>query len=518
MTFQELNLLPQLLKAVDELGYVQPSPIQAQAIPPVLKGKDLIGCAQTGTGKTAAFAIPILQRLHGHVSKRHTPIRALVLTPTRELALQIKESFDQYGKYLELRHTVIFGGVGQAPQVEALQKGVDILVATPGRLNDLCSQGHIDLSGIETFVLDEADRMLDMGFIHDGRKVIARLPEKRQTLLFSATMPQEIADLSRTILKNPVRVEVTPQSSTVDAIEQRLYKVDKGNKKLLLQEVLKDKSLDSVLVFTNTKHGADRVVKELGRAGIAAMAIHGNKGQTARIRALESFKSGAIRVLVATDIAARGIDVNELAAVVNYELPNVPETYVHRIGRTGRAGRGGVAVSFCNFDELAYLKDIEKLTKKKVPVVEDHPWPMEIFEATPKKQREPRPPRAERQAAQPRQKKKPAQEIPVPVQLPTPAPLPKPAAAKAAPLPKPKQPKVQPKPARAAKPAPQPEPPAMEEPVIYKVERPKAVFPPEPTKTILRRITSEPPRMGRLVAFADGRRGGNRRRSQGKTK
>ena len=518
MTFQELNLLPQLLKAVDELGYVQPSPIQAQAIPPVLKGKDLIGCAQTGTGKTAAFAIPILQRLHGHVSKRHTPIRALVLTPTRELALQIKESFDQYGKYLELRHTVIFGGVGQAPQVEALQKGVDILVATPGRLNDLCSQGHIDLSGIETFVLDEADRMLDMGFIHDVRKVIARLPEKRQTLLFSATMPQEIADLSRTILKNPVRVEVTPQSSTVDAIEQRLYKVDKGNKKLLLQEVLKDKSLDSVLVFTNTKHGADRVVKELGRAGIAAMAIHGNKGQTARIRALESFKSGAIRVLVATDIAARGIDVNELAAVVNYELPNVPETYVHRIGRTGRAGRGGVAVSFCNFDELAYLKDIEKLTKKKVPVVEDHPWPMEIFEATPKKQREPRPPRAERQAAQPRQKKKPAQEIPVPVKLPTPAPLPKPAAAKAAPLPKPKQPKVQPKPARAANPAPQPEPPAMEEPVIYKVERPKAVFPPEPTKTILRRITSEPPRMGRLVAFADGRRGGNRRRSQGKTK
>ena len=518
MIFQELNLLPQLLQAVEELGYVQPPPIQAQAIPPVLKGKDLIGCAQTGTGKTAAFAIPILQRLHGHVSKRHTPIRALVLTPTRELALQIKESFDQYGKYLELRHTVIFGGVGQAPQVEALQKGVDILVATPGRLNDLCNQGHIDLSGIEAFVLDEADRMLDMGFIHDVRKVIARLPEKRQTLLFSATMPQEIADLSRTILKNPVRVEVTPQSSTVDAIEQRLYKVDKGNKKLLLQEVLKDESLDSVLVFTNTKHGADRVVKELGRAGIAAMAIHGNKGQTARIRALESFKSGAIRVLVATDIAARGIDVNELAAVVNYELPNVPETYVHRIGRTGRAGRGGVAVSFCNFDELAYLKDIEKLTKKKVPVVEDHPWPMEIFEATPKKQREPRPPRTERQAAQPRQKKKPAQEIPVPVKLPTPAPLPKPAAAKAAPLPKPKQPKVQPKPARAAKPAPQPEPPAMEEPVIYKVERPKAVFPPEPTKTVLRRITSEPPRMGRLVAFADGRRGGNRRRSQGKTK
>ena len=394
MTFQELNLLPQLLQAVEELGYVQPSPIQAQAIPPVLKGRDLVGCAQTGTGKTAAFAIPILQRLHGRVNKRHTPIRALVLTPTRELALQIKESFDQYGKYLELRHTVIFGGVGQAPQVEALQKGVDILVATPGRLNDLCNQGHIDLSGIEAFVLDEADRMLDMGFIHDVRKVIARLPEKRQTLLFSATMPQEIAELSQKILHNPVRVEVTPQSSTVDAIEQRLYKVDKGNKKYLLQHILEDRSLDSVLVFTNTKHGADRVVKELGRAGIAAMAIHGNKGQTARMRALDSFKSGAIRVLVATDIAARGIDVNELAAVVNYELPNVPETYVHRIGRTGRAGRGGVAVSFCNVDELAYLRDIEKLIKKKVPEVENHPWPMEIFEATPKKQREPRPPTA----------------------------------------------------------------------------------------------------------------------------
>ena len=367
MTFHDLNLLPQLLQAVDELGYTAPSPIQAEAIPPVLEGRDLIGCAQTGTGKTAAFAIPLLQRLNGRVSRRHTPIRVLVLTPTRELALQIKESFDQYGKYLPIRNTVIFGGVGQTPQVEALQKGVDVLVATPGRLNDLCSQGHIDLRSIEAFVLDEADRMLDMGFIHDVRKVIARLPVQRQTLLFSATMPQEIAELSQKILRDPVRVEVTPQSSTVDAIEQRLYKVDKGNKKLLLQHVLQDRSLDSVLVFTNTKHGADRVVKELERSGVAAMAIHGNKGQTARIRALDSFKSGAIRVLVATDIAARGIDVSELAAVVNYELPNVPETYVHRIGRTGRAGRGGVAISFCNFDELAYLKDIEKLIRKKNP-------------------------------------------------------------------------------------------------------------------------------------------------------
>ena len=488
MTFQELNLLPQLLKAVDELGYIQPSPIQAQAIPPVLKGKDLIGCAQTGTGKTAAFAIPILQRLHGHVSKRHTPIRALVLTPTRELALQIKESFDQYGKYLELRHTVIFGGVGQAPQVEALQKGVDILVATPGRLNDLCSQGHIDLSGIDAFVLDEADRMLDMGFIHDVRKVIARLPEKRQTLLFSATMPQEIADLSRTILKNPVRVEVTPQSSTVDAIEQRLYKVDKGNKKLLLQEVLKDKSLDSVLVFTNTKHGADRVVKELGRAGIAAMAIHGNKGQTARIRALDSFKSGAIRVLVATDIAARGIDVNELAAVVNYELPNVPETYVHRIGRTGRAGRSGVAISFCNFDELAYLKDIEKVTGRKVPVVENHPWPMEILEASPKKQPGQRPPRAER--ARGRQA---VPEGPVPVRLEK----------------RPQKPAVRPE-----QRVPLERPAIRPERASLRPAAPAAPVPPPPQPAV-RKISSEPPRMGRLVAFADGRRS-RRKRPQGR--
>ncbi len=505
MTFQQLHLLPQLLQAVDELGYVQPSPIQAQAIPPVLKGRDLIGCAQTGTGKTAAFAIPILQRLHEHAGKRRASIRALVLTPTRELALQIGESFDQYGKYLKLRHTVIFGGVGQAPQVEALQKGVDILVATPGRLNDLYGQGHIDLSGIETFVLDEADRMLDMGFIHDVRKVIARLPEKRQTLLFSATMPQEIAELSRSILHDPVRVEVTPQSTTVDAIEQRLYKVDKGNKKLLLQHVLQDQSLDSVLVFTNTKHGADRVVKELGRAGIAAMAIHGNKGQTARIRALDSFKNGVIRVLVATDIAARGIDVSELAAVVNYELPNVPETYVHRIGRTGRAGRGGVAVSFCNVDELAYLKDIEKLIKKTVPVVENHPWPMEIFELTPKKQREPRAPRAQRrQSASSSAVRNEPVRPPLPVQpsLKAPRPVPRP------------QP---PRPRAVARPAPKP-PRQDDEPVIIKIEHPKAVYPPMPPKPVLRKISSEPPRMGRLVAFADGRGRGSRRRGQTSSK
>ncbi|MDE7244660.1 MAG: DEAD/DEAH box helicase, partial [Oscillospiraceae bacterium] len=289
MTFQELHLLPQLLRAVGDMGYAAPSPIQAAAIPPVLKGRDLTGCAQTGTGKTAAFAIPILQYLQNRPSKHNPrPVRALVLTPTRELALQIKENFDLYGKYLPVRNTVIFGGVGQTPQVEALQKGVDVLVATPGRLNDLCNQGYIDLSHIEIFVLDEADRMLDMGFIHDVRRVIAKLPEKRQTLLFSATMPPEITALSKTILTNPVRVEAAPQSSTADTIEQRLYKVDKCNKKFLLRHILQDQSLDSVLVFTNTKHGADRVVKELGRAGIAALAIHGNKGQTARVRALDS--------------------------------------------------------------------------------------------------------------------------------------------------------------------------------------------------------------------------------------
>ena len=518
MTFKELNLLPELTRAVDEMGYVQPSPIQEAAIPPVLAGRDLIGCAQTGTGKTAAFAIPMLQTLRSRVDRSHRPIRGLILTPTRELALQIKENFDLYGKYLHIRNTVIFGGVGQGPQVEALQRGVDILVATPGRLNDLCGQGHIDLSGVEIFVLDEADRMLDMGFIHDVRRVIDRLPEKRQTLLFSATMPQEIAELSKKILIEPVRVEVTPQSSTVEAIQQRLYKVDKANKKLLLQHVLADESLDSVLVFTNTKHGADRVVKELDRAGIAAMAIHGNKGQSARVKALEAFKSGQIRVLVATDIAARGIDVNELACVVNYELPNVPETYVHRIGRTGRAGRGGLAVSFCNFDELAYLKDIEKLIGKKVPVVEDHPWPMEIFEATPKAVRPPRPPRAERQAAAakrtpPERGSLPAEKLPA---APLAAPEKKtpageravrtapPAAARAQTVKPPRLERAR----REVPPMPKEEAPLPPPPV--QVAAPVKVDP-----ALLRRFRSDPGRRpGFVVAVADGRRSQKRPQRQ----
>ena len=390
MTFQELQLLPSILRAVGEMGYECPSPIQAAAIPHVLAGRDLIGCAQTGTGKTAAFAIPILQRLQGRIGREHKPIRALILTPTRELALQIQENFTQYGKYLPVRTAVIFGGVGQTPQIEAVQAGVDVLVATPGRLMDLRNQGHIDLTKLDMFVLDEADRMLDMGFIRDVGKIISWLPQKRQTLLFSATMPREIAELSQTLLKDPIRVEVTPQSSTVDAIRQKLYRVEQAEKKNLLQEVLRDESLTSVLVFTNTKHRANRVAELLNGAGIPAMAIHGNKSQSARVLALSSFKEGTIRALVATDIAARGIDVSGLPCVINFELPNVPETYVHRIGRTGRAGRPGLAISFCNREEEAYLRDIEKLIGKKVPVVRNHALP--VGETPVKKTPEPKAP------------------------------------------------------------------------------------------------------------------------------
>ena len=394
MTFNDLDLIPQLGRAVAEMGYTTPSPIQEKSIPVLLEKRDLIGCAQTGTGKTCAFALPILQNLTLSPLSGRRPIRALILTPTRELARQIGENFDAYGKYLKITSTVIFGGVGQAPQVDALRRGVDVLIATPGRLNDLCNQGHIDLSRVEYFVLDEADRMLDMGFIHDVKKVIARLPDERQTLLFSATMPGEIASLAQRILRNPARVEVTPVSSTVDAIIQSLYKIDKNNKRLLLTQLLNEHpEYDSVLVFTRTKHGADRVVKDLLRDGFSAMAIHGNKSQSARIKALDSFEDGSIRLLVATDIAARGIDIASLACVVNYDLPNIPETYVHRIGRTGRAGKDGVAISFCNVDELPYLKDIEKLIGKRVPEVTGHDWPMEIFELTPKTERQPRPPR-----------------------------------------------------------------------------------------------------------------------------
>ena len=376
MTFKELNLSAPLLRAVQEAGYETPSPIQAAAIPPVLSGRDLMGCAQTGTGKTAAFALPMLDRLTANAPRRKGAIRALILTPTRELALQIGESFEAYGKYLKLHSTVIFGGVGQAPQVEALKKGVDILIACPGRLNDLIGQGFIDLSDLEIFVLDEADRMLDMGFVHDVKKVIAKLPKERQNLMFSATMPAEIEQLAAGILRKPAFVKVDPVSSTVDRIQQSLYHVEKGNKKFLLPWLIKNLQppVVNALVFSRTKHGADKIARDLTKQGIPAAAIHGNKSQTARVTALEDFKAGKTRVLVATDIAARGIDISELSHVFNYDLPEVPETYVHRIGRTARAGADGTAVSFCAPEEQEYLAGIEKLNRRKIPVVSGHPW------------------------------------------------------------------------------------------------------------------------------------------------
>ncbi|KAA5546689.1 DEAD/DEAH box helicase [Adhaeribacter rhizoryzae] len=376
MTFNQLNLIEPILKALEKEGYTQPTPIQEQSIPLILQRKDLLGCAQTGTGKTAAFAIPILQLLRNEQTTERGPkgIKALILTPTRELAIQIEESFTAYGRFTGLRHLVIFGGVSQHAQTAALQRGVDILVATPGRLLDLMNQGFINLNSIKLFVLDEADRMLDMGFVHDVKKVIAKLPVKRQTLFFSATMPPEITDLANTILVNPAKVEVTPVSSTAETIKQAVYFVEKNNKRKLLNHVLEDRKIETALVFTRTKHGADRVAKDLNNAGIQAEAIHGNKSQNARQRALTNFKSRTTRVLVATDIAARGIDVEELTHVINFELPNVPETYVHRIGRTGRAGASGIALSFCDAEEKPYLRDIHKLISKNIPVVEDHPY------------------------------------------------------------------------------------------------------------------------------------------------
>ena len=395
MTFKELNLSAPLLRAVQEAGYETPSPIQAAAIPPVLSGRDLMGCAQTGTGKTAAFALPMLDRLTANAPRRKGAIRALILTPTRELALQIGESFDAYGKYLKLRSTVIFGGVGQAPQVEALKKGVDILIACPGRLNDLIGQGFIDLSNLEIFVLDEADRMLDMGFVHDVKKVIAKLPGERQNLMFSATMPTEIEQLAAGILRKPAFVKVDPVSSTVDRIQQSLYHVEKGNKKFLLPWLIKNLQppVVNALVFSRTKHGADKIARDLTKQGIPAAAIHGNKSQTARVTALEDFKAGKTRVLVATDIAARGIDISELSHVFNYDLPEVPETYVHRIGRTARAGADGTAVSFCAPEEQEYLAGIEKLNRRKIPVISGHPWdgvPAPVKVAPPVRGRKPK--------------------------------------------------------------------------------------------------------------------------------
>ena len=393
-TFNDLGLIEPILKALETEGYTHPTPIQEQAIPHLIKGRDLLGCAQTGTGKTAAFAIPILQQLQSKEAKAKRAIRTLILTPTRELAIQIGESFAAYGRNLKLKHTVIFGGVGQKPQTDALRNGVDTVIATPGRLLDLMQQGFVHLNDLEIFVLDEADRMLDMGFIHDVKKVIAKLPQKRQTLFFSATMPPEIAKLANSILTDPIKVEVAPVSSTADTIDQSIFFVDRTDKNKLLLSLLEGDTIREALIFTRTKHGANKVAKVLTQAGHASEAIHGNKSQSARQNALKGFKEGKLRALVATDIAARGIDIDGLTHVINFDIPNIPETYVHRIGRTGRAGASGKALSFCDHEEKEYLRDITRLIKRDIPVVTDHPF---VMVGGPKKAepevREPRQPR-----------------------------------------------------------------------------------------------------------------------------
>jgi ATP-dependent RNA helicase RhlE len=374
MKFDQLSLSAPLLRALSDLGYENPTPIQAKAIPHVVIGRDLFGCAQTGTGKTAAFALPILEQLQasGLKAAPGNPV-VLVLAPTRELALQIEESFRDYGKYLKLRSTVVFGGVSQHRQVEALRRGCDILIATPGRLLDLMDQNLLSLNAVKYFVLDEADRMLDMGFIHDMKKLIARLPKEKQTCFFSATVPAEVKKLSETLLQNPVRVSVDPENSTTDLVNQELYKVSKEDKRALLKHLLQDRQIDHALVFTRTKRGADRVARDLVKSGIPAEAIHGDKSQPAREKALDGFKNRRLRVLVATDIAARGIDVDRLSHVINFEIPEVAETYVHRIGRTGRAGKGGIAISFCTEEEMPYVRSIQKLINKSIPAFQ-HPY------------------------------------------------------------------------------------------------------------------------------------------------
>jgi len=375
-----------VLKALTREGYTVPTPIQEQAIPVILQQKDLLGCAQTGTGKTAAFAIPLLQLMHlqqqGAAKSNRRNIKALILTPTRELAIQIEESFKAYGKFIDLHHLVIFGGVPQHSQVSALRRGVDILVATPGRLLDLLNQRHLSLNDIKFFVLDEADRMLDMGFVHDVKRIIAKLPQQRQTLFFSATMPPEIQQLADVLLKNPVRVEVTPDISTAETVTQTLYYVEKHNKRSLLIHLLKDETVRTALVFARTKHGADRIARDLNKGGVRAEAIHGNKSQNARQAALQNFKTKRTRILVATDIAARGLDIDDLSHVINYELPNIAETYVHRIGRTGRAGASGIAISFCDYEEKIYLRDIQRLIKKTIPVVAGHMYDAPLMHAS----------------------------------------------------------------------------------------------------------------------------------------
>jgi ATP-dependent RNA helicase RhlE len=375
MQFSDLKLIDPLQRALRDLNYLVPTPIQQQAIPPLLEGRDLLGCAQTGTGKTAAFALPLLNKLaQQKIRPKHRQAHVLVLAPTRELALQIFESFNDYGRYLDLKTAVIFGGVGQGPQVKELYNGVDVLVATPGRLFDLLEQKHVYLDKVHSFVLDEADRMMDMGFIADIKKILKILPKERQNLFFSATMPKDIAGLADSILRNPVKVEVAPESTTAEKVEQWLMYVDKPQKRDLLKHLLLDKAFKKVIVFTRTKHGANKVAEVLQKNRITSEAIHGNKSQSARVRALENFRSGHCRVLIATDIAARGIDVDDISHVINFELPHIPENYVHRIGRTARAGRAGIAISFCDAEEKAFVRDIEKATGKTIPVVTTQPF------------------------------------------------------------------------------------------------------------------------------------------------
>ena len=385
MTFKELGIIEPILKALTSEGYTTPTPIQEQSIPILMRRKDLLGCAQTGTGKTAAFAIPILQHLIMDRQQNSGPrkIRSLIVTPTRELAIQIAESFTVYGKHTGIHNTVIFGGVKQAAQTKALRYGIDVLVATPGRLLDLMNQGFVSLKDIKYFVLDEADRMLDMGFIHDIRKIIAKLPTKRQSLFFSATMPPDIVDLSRKILGNPEKVIIKPEQTTAEKVEQAIYFVTKKSKPKLLAHLLHNDDINSAIVFSRTKHGANKIVRLLGKADIVAEAIHGNKSQSARQQALGKFKNRKIKVLVATDIAARGIDIDELSHVINYDLPNIPETYVHRIGRTGRASASGIALSFCDLEERVFLRDIQKLIEQKIPVIENHPFVHEVHDEKP---------------------------------------------------------------------------------------------------------------------------------------
>jgi ATP-dependent RNA helicase RhlE len=387
MNFKDLIINENIMKAIDEMGYETPTPIQAQAIPNILSGKDLLGCAQTGTGKTAAFALPLIDKLIKEDNENPKRIKVLVLTPTRELAIQIRDNFRSYGKHTDIKCSVIFGGVNQASQVEVLKKGVDVLVATPGRLLDLINQRYAKLDKVETLVLDEADSMLDMGFIHDVKKIISHVPSNRQTLMFSATMPKEINELAETFLKNPVTVKVTPVSSTVEIIDQKIYFVDRGNKVSLLIDILKQENIRSVLIFTRTKHGANKLSTSLLKENISNGVIHGNKSQSARVSALNDFKTGITRVLIATDIAARGIDINELSHVINFDMPEQAETYVHRIGRTGRAGLDGIAISLCDINEKSNLRDIENLIKQRITEVIDHNYPMMILQPTPKTQK-----------------------------------------------------------------------------------------------------------------------------------